>query len=175
MRIQRMIIFLFFAVLILTVGQSVYASQDENTNDSDGRLNIFLSGDGQLHYLRNNIHSGKALVIVGKVKNNYPEARSKIKLRCVLFDSLGHLLSSQDVYAGNVLQDSDITGLPTKKIKARLSDPNGGPDAGINIRPGECIDFMFVFTSLPNGAAEYRVEPVESRPVYPESGADLKN
>lgn len=137
-----------------------------NTPDDPSGTSHLTFVDGlQAYFYRTNNHAGNILILTGKVRNNYPESRSFIRLR-------GHLLSSDEKsladrfgYAGNFLSEDDLVKLPIAEITARLQIKGGRNNSNVNIPPGGELPFMLVFDNVPDGVAEYRLDPVWSNPA----------
>lgn len=138
----------------------------ENDNrDSAGTDHITFTRDSQNYYLRPNKEAGQILIITGMVRNGYPEPRSYIRLRGHLLASDGTSLAERFIFAGNIISEEDLKNLPPSEILTRLSIKGGQDGRNMNIPPGAEIPFMIVFDKLPDGMAEYRVDPVGSSPA----------
>ncbi|MDR0882230.1 MAG: zinc-ribbon domain-containing protein [Candidatus Adiutrix sp.] len=134
--------------------------------DSNGALKLsFSQREKQNHFFRENKGAGHILVITGMVRNDYPDRRSFIRLRGHILDKDGATLADRFVYAGNIISEEDLAGLPMKEITTRLNLRGGQNDLNMNIKPGNEIPFMLVFDKLPATMAEYRVDAVGSSPA----------
>jgi|GEM_PF-6680063 len=132
--------------------------------DSNGTAGITFTYDKQNHYFRNNDEAGNILIITGMVRNSYPERRDFIRLRGHLLTADGRTLADSYAYAGNIISESDLQDLPIREIYSRLSLKGGQDGRNINVEPGRELPFMLVFDKLPEGMAEYRVDPASSSP-----------
>ncbi|MDR1045284.1 MAG: zinc-ribbon domain-containing protein [Candidatus Adiutrix sp.] len=135
-------------------------------DDPNGKEHItFAAQQSPSHFIRDNIHAGKILVITGMVRNSYPENRSFIRLRGHILSAEGATLADRYVFAGNMISEEDLAQLPMSEILIRLSLNAGQNGVNMNIPPEHEIPFMMVFDKLPDGMAEYRIDPVGSSPA----------
>ena len=141
--------------------------EDSVDSDTDalGSRDITFTRGMQNHYFRENQNAGPILIITGTVRNSYPEARSFIRLKSSLLSAGGKVLSERSIYAGNVINENDLTTLPMPTIEKRLAAKEGQKNQNINIAPGDETPFMFVFDKLPDGMSEYRIDPISSSPA----------
>jgi len=146
-----------------TSGQSEDRSE-RSQSDPDGTEHIGFTKKGQAHHYRTNSVDGEILIITGTVKNNYPEARSYIRLRGHLLSAEGQTMADRFAYAGNVLSENELLTLPIREISARLNLKGGQDRRNINVPPGGELPFMLVFNNLPEGMASYRIDPQGSEP-----------
>lgn len=150
--------------IVDNTGQTDNEVGSGSTTDNVGK-DLISFANKQEHYFRDNRQGGKLLVIVGKVYNGYPDDRSFIRLRGILEDQDGENLSERYIYAGNILSEEDLTGLPVNEITSRLNVKAGQDRQNMNVKPGQGIDFMFVFDKLPPDMAGYRIISVGSSPA----------
>ena len=134
-------------------------------DDPDGILHITFMRDGQAHFFRENRNAGMILAITGRVRSNYEEPRSFIKLKGQLLSASGEALADWVIYAGNMLSEEELIDLPLAEITARLLTEGGHDGANVDIKPETEIPFMVVFDKLPDGLAEYRIDAVSSQPA----------
>lgn len=111
-----------------------------------------------------NREAGQMLVIQGNAVNDYPEARSSITVKGVLFNKAGKSLLQQTVYCGNPLKQEALGKLPFAKIEESMNNPFGESLSNLNVAPGKSLPFTIVFRNLPADIAEFTVEPAESKP-----------
>ncbi len=100
----------------------------------------------------------KLYVLEGTVRNDYPEARSFIKVRGVLRDADGLVISEREVYAGNVLNDDEIRGLDRVRIDGTLNRSVGGGLQNFNVPPGSTIPFQIVFYDVEQPVSDHTVQ-----------------
>ena len=132
------------------------------SGDPGGVEGITFTRGHQNHYLRDNQEAGKILIITGMVRNSYNDRRNFIRLRGHLLSSEGVTLADRFVYAGNILSEEELAGLPMREIVSRLSIKGGQNNLNMNVEPGAEIPFMLVFNNLPDNMTEYRIDPVGS-------------
>lgn len=160
-----MVGFLLMAVLYFGAQPSDEVANDPL--DSNGAEGITFTRDKQNHYFRENNEVGNILIITGMVRNSYSDRRSFIRLRGHLLTDNGRTLADRYVYAGNIVSEQDLQDLPIKEVYSRLSLKGGRDGLNVNVEPGREIPFMLVFDKLPEGMAEYRIDPVGSSPSDP--------
>jgi len=112
----------------------------------------------------NNTKAGEIFVIQGKIKNDYDHPRSFIRVKANLFSKGGVLSKTGIVYCGNMLSDIDIENLDLNTIGKRLMNRNGDRKSNVNLKQGETIPFMVVFSDLPENMNMFNVEAEGSDP-----------
>lgn len=132
--------------------------------DPNGTDGITFTRDKQAHYFRENNEAGNILIITGMVRNSYPDHRNFIRLRGHLLATDGRHLADRYAFAGNVISEDELKSLPMGEIQSRLNIKGGQDGRNMNIESGQEIPFMLVFDKLPDGMAEYRIDPVGSEP-----------
>ncbi|MDR1309661.1 MAG: DUF3426 domain-containing protein, partial [Deltaproteobacteria bacterium] len=138
-----------------TAGEDLAAAQD------DGASRILLSflPNSTHHYLENR-EAGRLLVITGQIQNDDDRPISFIRVKAKLVDGQDKILAERQVFAGNLLNEEELTALPMKDILSRLSLRGGQNGLNTNLAPSKSIPYMLVFDRLPAEAASYSVEPV---------------
>ena len=134
-------------------------------DDPDGTVGITFTRGDQNHFFRRNNHAGNILILTGTVRSNYDHPRSFIKLKGQLLSADGESLAERFVYAGHTLSEDDLEKLPLEAIEAELAIASGRNYNNVHIQPGWDIPFMMVFGRLPDGLAEYRIDPAGSEPA----------
>jgi len=112
----------------------------------------------------NNREVGQMLVIQGKAVNDYPNARSSLAVKGILYDKDGKALLQQTVFCGNPLDRDMLPKLPYVKIEESMNNPFGESLSNLNVAPGKVIPFTIVFRNLPANIAEFTVEAADSKP-----------
>ena len=110
----------------------------------------------------NNAKAGRLFVISGKIKNEYDHPRSFITVTGKLYQGGKKLVKKSTVYIGNVIPESDLTGMDIAAIKNRMKNKFGDKRSNLKIKTGKIIPFMIVFDKLPNNLDEYTVEVTSS-------------
>jgi predicted Zn finger-like uncharacterized protein len=111
-----------------------------------------------------NREAGQLFVIHGKATNEYPETRSAIAVKGILYNKNGQALLQQTVFCGNPLDAEALRGMPFAKIEENMNNQFGDSLSNLNVGPGKAIPFTIVFKNLPPEIAEYTVETVDSKP-----------
>ena len=112
-----------------------------------------------------NAKHGKFFVIRGTATNDFPESRRYIKLTGTLFRTGKAVVQQESVYCGNVQTDKNLANMGLDEIKKMLSNRFGDKKTNFEVKPGQEIPFMIVFSNLPDDLEEFAVEVVGSSPV----------
>ncbi|RZB30568.1 MAG: hypothetical protein SRB1_02848 [Desulfobacteraceae bacterium Eth-SRB1] len=112
-----------------------------------------------------NTKIGKLFVITGKIKNEYPKARSFIKATGKLYTKGKTLAKSATVYCGNTISEAELASLDINEINKILSNRLGTNKTNVNIKPGKQVPFMIIFTNIPDNIEEYTIEVTGSSPA----------
>ncbi len=107
---------------------------------------------------------GKLFVITGKVKNEYPTNRGAIQVIGKLYTKDKKMAKAETVFCGNMLSDIDQSNLDAAAIQQRLQNHMGDNHVNVQVKPGDAIPFMIVFTNLPENLDEFTLEVVASTP-----------
>ena len=141
-----------------------YLSEKLNPKEKDvaGNLKIVpLAGTINAKFV-NDSQGGQRFVIYGKIKNDYDHPRSFIKVTGKIYQKGGKLVKTETVYCGNVLSDSEISGMKIAAVNKRLLNRFGDKKSNLKVKTGNTIPFMIVFDKLPQNLDEYTVEVDES-------------
>ena len=111
-----------------------------------------------------NREAGQVFVIRGQATNDYPEARSAISVKGILYNKQGKILLQQTVFCGNPLPAGDIDDLPYVKIEETMNNQFGDSLSNLNVAPHKVIPFTIVFKTRPADVAECTVEVVDAQP-----------
>ncbi|MCJ7616904.1 MAG: zinc-ribbon domain-containing protein, partial [Desulfobacterales bacterium] len=107
-----------------------------------GNLKIYTS-DINNKFVEN-LKIGKLLVITGKAKNGYSDARSYISITCKLYIKGKILSKTKTVYCGTVLSELDLINMDLDAINKRLSNRFGDNKSNVKVKEGSIIPFMIV-------------------------------
>jgi len=105
---------------------------------------------------------GKLLVITGKAKNGYSDARSYISITGKLYTK--EKILSKTVYCGTILSEPDLLNMDLDAINNRLSNRFGDNKSNVKVKAGAIIPFMLVFADLPENLDEFTIEVAGSFP-----------
>ncbi len=108
--------------------------------------------------------AGKIFIITGLIKNEYSEARSFIKITGKLYEPAKKLSHTEQVYAGNVFSELELRSLDMEAIKNRLNNRFGQNRSNVDIKPGQSVPFMIIFSNLTQKLEEFTVEIESSSP-----------
>jgi len=109
-----------------------------------------------------NSKAGRLLVIRGKIKNEYDQPRSFVKVTGKLYQKGNKLTKTATVYCGNVLSDPQLAGMDIGAINKKMENKFGDKRSNLKIKTGKMVPFMIVFDKLPRNLDEYTVEVAES-------------
>ena len=107
---------------------------------------------------------GKLFVITGKVKNEYPTNRGAIQVTGKLYTKDKKMAKAETVFCGNMLSDIDQSNLDAATIQQKLQNRMGDNHVNVQVKPGDAIPFMIVFTNLPENLDEFTLEVIASTP-----------
>ena len=105
---------------------------------------------------------GRLVVIEGKVRNNFSEARELISLEAELHDKEGKVLATRRQIAGISLSPFQLELLDKTELENTLNRKLDIITANINVMPGAEVPFTVVFSDIPAGASDYKVSIVEA-------------
>ena len=137
-----------------------YLSDKLNPKEKDvaGNLKIVPLGGTISARFVNDSQGNQRFVIHGKIKNDYDHPRSFIKVTGKIYQKGGKLAKTETVYCGNMLSDSELTGMKIAAINKRLHNRFGTRKSNLKVKTGKTIPFMIVFDKLPQNLDEYTVE-----------------
>ena len=127
-----------------------------------GNLKIYTS-DINNKFVENS-KVGKLLVITGKVKNGYSDARNYISITGKLYTKGKILLKTKTVYCGTILSELELQNMDLDAINNRLSNRFGDNKSNIKVKADAIIPFMVVFADLPENLDEFTIEVAGSFP-----------
>lgn len=131
---------------------------------SPPQVNGQIRVEGLTSFYVANQEAGQLLVIQGKAINDYPQTRSSLAVKGILFNKEGKALVQQTVFCGNPLDQETLKKLPYAKIEESMNNPFGESLSNLNVAPGKAIPFTIVFRNLPADIAEFTVEATDSKP-----------
>jgi hypothetical protein len=109
-----------------------------------------------------NEKAGKIFVVTGKVRNGYTVPCKKIQLQGKLFTKGKVLAKTELAYAGIIINDSELASQDVAQIKQRLKN---GAQATEDVKPGQAMPFMVVFSELPADLDEFAIELLSAAKV----------
>jgi predicted Zn finger-like uncharacterized protein len=152
----------FLAPILEPLGLS-QPKETPKTSAADPKGNQKISPEDAKHFFRQNESEGQLLIITGLAKNQYDDPRSYIRLKGLLHDAKGKVLAEKMIYCGNILSEEQLMSLPMDEIDKALNVRDGENGANVNVPPGGSVQFMVVFSQIPNDLAEYAVEVFSSQ------------
>ena len=108
---------------------------------------------------------GKLLVITGKAKNGYSDARSYISITGKLYTKGKILSKTKTVYCGTILSELELQNMDLDAINNRLSNRFGDNKSNIKVKADAIIPFMVIFADLPENPDEFTIEAAGSFPL----------
>jgi len=131
---------------------------DPKEKDVTGNLKIIPLAETISARFVNDPQGNQRFVIHGKIKNDYDHPRSFIKVTGKIYQKGGKLAKTESVYCGNLLSDSELTGMKIVAVNKRLGNRFGDKKSNLKVKTGKTIPFMIVFDKLPQNLDEYTVE-----------------
>jgi len=98
------------------------------------------------------------MVVEGSAVNTNTIPVSGIRVRGKILDASGTVLSQEESNCGTILTDDELKSLTGDEISTALSNPDGRDFRNADIKPGDGIPFMLVFTMPAQEASELVVE-----------------
>ncbi len=149
---------LYYVVTVMNI-PIPYVSDILNPQPADpmGTLKMATQGEAVSRFMENTA-AGRLLIITGKVKNDYREARRNVRMVGRLFAKGKKLLQVQTAYAGNIIADQDLMTEAFPGLRKRLLNR-----ARSRVAPGGVIPYMLVFDKLPQNLDEFTVEVAGSQ------------
>jgi predicted Zn finger-like uncharacterized protein len=130
------------------------------SDQGDLKINIFEVSD---KFIENS--GTKMLIVYGKVKNEYSQARGFIRVTGKLYADGKNLLKSKSVYCGNIIPENNLTTMEPDLIEKKLASPMGDNKSNVKLNPGESLRFMMVFPDISDKIEEYTVQVLSSLPA----------
>jgi predicted Zn finger-like uncharacterized protein len=113
---------------------------------------LALKNDLQGHFVTNKASGKRLFVVTGEVQNQFaPESKLRwIRIKGSAFSDPGQsrLLGTTFVYAGNVLEDSQLTQWELPAIKAYYGFTNGRKELNVSIPAGAKVPYQLVFDDV---------------------------
>jgi predicted Zn finger-like uncharacterized protein len=105
------------------------------------------------------------LVIAGLVRNTSNTSKDHIKLRGRLYDknSQDTVISEQEVYAGNLLSEEEVSSKSGKYFQTVAERKTGEANANVNIPGGFGVPFMIIFPDVPPIVGRTEVNLISSQ------------
>jgi len=107
-----------------------------------------------------NKEAGEIFVIRGAAQNKNNQPFSFIRLRGLLHNANAQKVKEEEVFAGNIFTDEELSALPMSKIRECSQNKYGKDNSNYNVPPGKAIPFIIVFTQIPDNLAEFTVRVV---------------
>ena len=101
---------------------------------------------------------GTLFVVTGKIKNEYKHSRRYIRMTGKIYKKGKALVKVETVYCGNLLSETELKSLSQTAIIKRLKNRLGDKRININVKSGQVLPFMIVFSNVPSGLEEYSVQ-----------------
>ncbi|MBW6511568.1 MAG: zinc-ribbon domain-containing protein [Desulfuromonadaceae bacterium] len=131
-----------------------------NATAEEDKIKIRLS---ELNgYFVDNAGEGQLFVVEGKATNAYPDTRSALAVKGVIYGANGEILRYTKVYCGNPLAPKDLQTLSWDKIKSKMENPFGDTMTNSEVTSGKTLAFTIVFKNLPENLTEFSVEPLKA-------------
>ncbi|MBU2489841.1 MAG: zinc-ribbon domain-containing protein [Proteobacteria bacterium] len=129
-----------------------------------GARGLVIMDDVKGYILEN--HQGQTVIVVrGHVRNDYPDARSYLRIQAVLYEQSGNRVGIQMLYAGNQISDAQIRRLTEEEVKSALKNRKGIQDSNVDVAPNTLLPFTAVFYNPPETLEDYTVEAQGSVPA----------
>lgn len=113
-----------------------------------------------------NQHNGQLFYIQGRVRNDFSEPRSWIRLRAKLLYTDGRTARQLDFYAGNPLSKEQLQSMPLQDLIGLIVRPPTAEKGARSIAAQAEVSFTVPFGDLPEltKLSDYSVEILASKP-----------
>jgi hypothetical protein len=114
-----------------------------------------------------NKSDGRIYIIQGRVKNEYTEPRSFIRVTGQIFADGRKFKRAAQAYCGNMPSREDLENLPVADLQKLLGNRSGADNVNVKVAPGKEVPFTVIFAGLPEDVElqEYAVEISGSLPA----------
>jgi predicted Zn finger-like uncharacterized protein len=119
-------------------------------------------------YFATNETAGNLFIITGRIENPSTIAYSHIRVKGTLIAKDNAKASTQTIYCGNIIDDEVLKKGNISDIKKQLNIKEGILNKNVNIKPGSGVDFMLVFSNLPENLTNFTVEVMDFKPSGPQ-------
>lgn len=111
-----------------------------------------------------NATAGELFVVTGQVSNPAKIAYSNIVVKGTLVDKNKAKVSTLKAYCGNIIPEDTLKKGNISDIAKQLNVKQGLQNANVNIKPGDSVPFMLVFSNLPDNLTNFTVEVIQFNP-----------
>ncbi len=110
---------------------------------------------------------GRLYIIQGRVKNEYSQPRSFIRVTGRIFADGRQFKRAAQAYCGNMPSQQELEIKPVAELQRFLGNRNGKDNVNVNVAPGKEVPFTVIFAGLPEDVElqEYAVEISGSLPA----------
>jgi predicted Zn finger-like uncharacterized protein len=110
---------------------------------------------------------GRLYIIQGRVKNEYSQPRSYIRVTGRIYADGRKFSKAAHAYCGNMPSREELENMPATELQKVLGNRSGANDANVMVAPGQEVPFTVVFAGLPDDVElqEYAVEISGSLPA----------
>jgi len=102
--------------------------------------------------------AGELFIVTGRIENPADIAYSHIRVKGTLITKDKAKTSSQMVFCGNIISEEVLKASNISDINKQLMVKEGLQNTNVNIKPGGAVQFMLVFSNLPENLTNFTVE-----------------
>lgn len=150
-----------------------FPSGDKKPQLSDAELEkrvSMLTMRNVRQYYVNNEKIGKVCVIVGDVRNEFPQPKALIRVEAAVYDKDKRPLAMKQQLAGSQLSLFQLQVLGEKELESFLQSSTDIYIRNSNVPPGGEVPFMVLFYVPADKVAEFGVRIVGVEDVAPQPG-----
>lgn len=107
---------------------------------------------------------GELFIITGQIENPSAILYSHIQVKGTLITKGKVKAKTQAIFCGNIISEEMLKTGNISVINKKLNLREGTNNSNVNVKPGESVPFMLVFSNLPDNLENFTVE---------ESGFDI--
>ncbi len=108
--------------------------------------------------------AGELFIVTGKVDNPSDIDYSHIRVKGTLITKDKAKATDQIIYCGNIISEEMLSSGNISDISKLLTVKEGLSKTNVNIKPGKSVQFMLVFSDLPENLANFTVEIMDFQP-----------
>ncbi len=104
-----------------------------------------------------NKSAGELFIVTGRIKNPSNTSVSYIQVKGTLMTKDNTKAETLTAYCGNIIPEETLTSGNISDITKQMAVRQGNQNTNVNIKPGDTVMFMLVFSNLPEDLTNFTV------------------
>ncbi|MGD9824882.1 DUF3426 domain-containing protein [Desulfobacter sp.] len=104
-----------------------------------------------------NKSAGELFIVTGRIKNPSNTSVSYIQVKGTLMTKDSTKAETLTAYCGNIIPEETLTSGNISDITKQMAVRQGNQNTNVNIKPGDTVMFMLVFSNLPEDLTNFTV------------------